>query len=95
VNGHSEEQGAARAPLVFPFCTGYSETRAEQGRWFLIASFCEVVEQGAVFFDCCEEALSTEAVECVFEIQLQQRMVRRCFCHPVAGEVDNGLGPTT
>jgi hypothetical protein len=71
VDGHGEEEGAARAPLVFPFCAGYGETGTKQGSWFLVAGLGKVVEQGAVLFDGREDALATEAVECVLEIQLQ------------------------
>jgi hypothetical protein len=71
VDGHGEEEGAAWATLVFPFCAGYGETGAKQGGWFLVAGLGKVVEQGAVFFNRRQEALATETVECVLEVQLQ------------------------
>jgi hypothetical protein len=71
VDSHGEEEGAARAPLVLPFCACDGETGAKQGSWFLVAGLGKVVEQRAVLLHGREEALSAEAVERVFEIKLQ------------------------
>jgi hypothetical protein len=75
VDSHGKEQGAARAPLMFSLRTRYGETGTKQGGRFLVACFGEVIEQGAVFLYRSQEALPAEAVERIFEIQLQQRMV--------------------
>jgi hypothetical protein len=71
VDRHGEEQGAARAALVFAFGAGDGVPRGKQGSWFLVAGLGKVVEERAVFFHCREETLATQTVESIFEVQLQ------------------------